>query len=99
MPKASTLPTTRAAPLSSHALSRALFHRCCWGTQPAETMKKMMAAGGMKPEKVFSVSGIEKKEDYAEAAATLIAEAGVLAAAGELDRAIETLFALEKKCR
>lgn len=46
-----------------------------------------------------SLGGIEKKEDFTEAAASLVAEAGVMASAGELDKAIEQLFALEKKCR
>lgn len=64
-----------------------------------DAMKKMMAAGGMKPEKVSAIAGIEKKEDFAAATAALLAEAAVMAAAGELDRAIEQLFALEKKCR
>ena len=67
--------------------------------QAAEAMKSMMAAGGMKPSANPSVSGIEKKEDFSEAVASLSAEGQVLAAAGELDRAIELLFALEKKCR
>lgn len=45
------------------------------------------------------IAGIEKKEDLTEATATTIAEAEVLTKNGELDRAIEILFALEKKCR
>jgi len=64
-----------------------------------DAMKKMMAAGGMKPEKVSAIAGIEKKEDFAAATAALLAEGGVLAAAGQLDKAVEQLFALEKKCR
>jgi ribulose-5-phosphate 4-epimerase/fuculose-1-phosphate aldolase len=67
--------------------------------QAGDAMKKMMAAGGMKPEKVSAIAGIEKKEDFAAATAGLLAEGGVLAAAGQLDKAIEQLFALEKKCR
>jgi 26S proteasome regulatory subunit N5 len=48
---------------------------------------------------VAAIAGIEKKEDLTEATHTTIAEAEVLANNGELDRAIEILFALEKKCR
>mmetsp|Transcript_52543 Transcript_52543/g.104313 ORF Transcript_52543/g.104313 Transcript_52543/m.104313 type:complete len:464 (+) Transcript_52543:63-1454(+) len=49
--------------------------------------------------KVPVLGGIEKKEDFTEATATLLAESAVLAASGALDKAIESLFALEKKCR
>ncbi len=53
----------------------------------------------MKPQSNSSVGGIVKKEDFAAAVTSLLAEAQVLAASGDLDRAIEQLFALEKKCR
>ena len=58
----------------------------------------MLAEGGMKVAKI-SVAGIEKKEDFATAVVTLLAEAAVMASAGQLDKAVEQLFALEKKCR
>ena len=53
----------------------------------------------MKPEKVSAIVGIEKKEDFTAATAALLAESEVLAIAGQLNKAIEQLFALEKKCR
>jgi len=62
-------------------------------------MKAMMAEGGMKPEKVSAIVGIEKKEDFSATTAALLAESKVLANAGQLNKAIEQLFALEKKCR
>jgi 26S proteasome regulatory subunit N5 len=46
-----------------------------------------------------AIAGIEKKEDFTEVALSTIAEAEVLANSGEINRAIEILFALEKKCR
>lgn len=61
--------------------------------------EKMKDASSVKPDKVPVLGGIEKKEDFAEAAATLLAESAVLAASGGLDKAIEQLFAMEKKCR
>mmetsp|Transcript_6489 Transcript_6489/g.8394 ORF Transcript_6489/g.8394 Transcript_6489/m.8394 type:complete len:459 (+) Transcript_6489:31-1407(+) len=48
---------------------------------------------------VAPIAGIEKKEDLTETTVTTIAEAEVLTNNGEINRAIEILFALEKKCR
>jgi len=60
---------------------------------------KAMKAMGLKVDKGPSVAGIEKKEDFTELSKVQIAEATVLAENGELDRAIELLLSLEKKCR
>lgn len=45
------------------------------------------------------VAGIEKTEDFSELGKIQIAEAQLLANSGELQKAIELLLSLEKKCR
>lgn len=63
-----------------------------------ETASELLALAGYKKDRVV-VSGIEKTEDFTELAKTQIAEAQLLVDNGELQKAIELLLSLEKKCR
>lgn len=64
----------------------------------SELMSRAMKNISVSKQSV-TVTGIEKKEDFTEATKTTVAEATSLAQNGALDRAIEMLLALEKKCR